>query len=162
MKKPINVRQVQDYDCGPTAVINLMRWLDTGMAGLALRDLRSIVSIRLKTDEDGTAAEDMHAMIRETAKIAKAKVKLQYNITFDEIYNHLVAGGCLVLDHVDGDGEWHYSFWVMNNGIIRGVNSDSSSKKPEYSIERLKYYLKCSEGYFDHLPSGWFISKGKR
>lgn len=161
MRKKINVVQLLDYDCGPTAIINFMRWLDHPVSRCDLRVLRELLAIRLDMDEDGTDSEAMDSMINLTAGSMSCDVSRVFSVKLDHIIDHLESGGCIILDHVDRGNEWHYSFWYMSRGKIKGINSDSDKKKPEYSKKTLKKYLDLSIGYYDHLPSCWMISKRK-
>lgn len=144
-----------DWDCGPTALANLVVWLGKTKRPSMIRN-RMIDA--LGTDENGTYDEDMEKEIEELSRVHGFYYKKIKKINHSKLIDEMEEGSAIILAHIEHFGEWHYSFFFMSRGGIIGVNVYTDIENPVFKFKTTSTFkLLCSKGDSQEKPSAWVI-----
>lgn len=125
---PRYAKQPNGYGCGPTALLNVLKW--AGQRVTLKAHYRFLETLCKTHDLDdpawhGTAAKDFDTAIDCMSRINETfKVQYKPTITRKRIRRHLQAGGAVVLLHCNELGT-HYTLLI---GIAKG----SPERRPVY------------------------------
>lgn len=119
------IRQPDKYSCGPTAIVNAMKWagIDANSRELIPFLQFGCRTIDLENPEDaesnGTTDQDFDRVLRYVAK-GHFKIRRRKNPRINEIIKHLKAGKAVVLSYFWGPGSLKYGHFCFLLSVERG------------------------------------------
>lgn len=93
-------RQLNDFNCGPTAILNAMKWAGARVSNDFIPFLEFGCRIDAADDDLGTTFNDFDRMIRYCGKNLY-KTRRTKHLTMKKLRAHLMNGGAVALDYVD-------------------------------------------------------------
>lgn len=161
------VRQPAWYSCGPTAIINSVKW--AGGHCTIKRDHMSIARLCRSTYDLGT--EEKHITLGLCAKLAmlNVSIKMQKRPMLNDVIKHLNKEGAAAVilywrpgpsfrvDKEDILG--HYIFVKKVNGRILSINENMKQTVLEIQKTTLSRRLAWRRKASEHFPHVWFLEK---
>ena len=160
------IRQPTSISCGPTAVLNVLKWagIEANLSHFPLLEF-SCQTVDFSDpnnfEKNGTTDHDFDRVLRYVTK-AFLKVRRNKRPSFKKIIEHLYTGESIVLSYRwEEDGQFgdHFCFLAgMKNGLIVCVNDHNAhDKNPNLRRKTtIKQWLKKG------LPYAWFLTRVKQ
>lgn len=146
---PDYIVQTKDYNCTPTAYANYIEW-----AGIKVRDKNMYLwylEQDMGTTEEGT----------EESAIKNYNFIKRVSFDADYLALNLKAGKAIILQHFDGEDEWHDSFWtrapfgLWRLGCYLGINVEAGKKYTFCRKKGLAKLLEAGKGRTDGRNVAW-------
>lgn len=148
---PRYCRQIGSSDCGPIAILNILKW-----AGLSvtLKEYLPYLNTVCRIDNFGTPLHRFNAMI---LKLRKNRFQARYRKQprLDQIEKHLAQGGSVLIFYFNGQC-YHFSLIIGSNengSRFTMVNESYGKTVSKVTRKTLKRFLRLGE------PAAWLISK---
>jgi len=119
------INQTTDYDCGPVAILNLMKWCKVRVGKKDLPEFKDLLGT---TKPNGTKKRSMHRLLKELIDPDIATLKLIHHISYKRLKWAVVEEGASAILHYTfrekGNLEGHYVFigtrmdcglWIIAN-----------------------------------------------
>lgn len=153
------IKQPDNYGCGPTAILNTLKW--AGYRVTLKKHYRALVIKCRSKDPDGnefsgTTVYDFENVLKYVGqKIFDIKFLLRPKIK--RIKKELKKGNAVILLHLNPDHTSHYTLIISNEGNnFVAVNAfKDSSTVATVSLEILEFWTKKSK----YMPLAWVITK---
>lgn len=160
-KRPRFARQPHDYSCGPTAILNAMKWV--GIPASLRCDYNTLVDL-CEAEPNGTAIPAFDRVLRENVE-SHAFVRRKYRPTLREVEKWIKDPACIVAlcywhdNSYDSDGHYMLMTEVSNDG--KEFNCINDGKTSMFrDREKIKMYLRNRRRAKNKLPVAWFICNG--
>jgi hypothetical protein len=170
---PRYLKQYDDYSCGPTAILNALKWAG---ASVSYRSHYKRVAKYCKVAEGdlkdrGTLSPDLDRTLRTLGRRYLTVRKVR-SCTIQQLADHLQNGGAAILAHVEGEGtlyagqdeaEGHFSFWFDSDGLtFTGANDGGDSATIVRSRKEMIHKIKKRKHAGAMYPEVWLLSKCDR
>jgi len=159
------VKQPNPYSCGPTAILNALKWagLDVTLQQFPLLEYSCRTSGPdgdKEDDEIGILDHDFDRVLRWSGKRIFKKIKRKKYPTFKEIKKHLQKGGSICLGYYWIEGKQsggHYAFLSgIKNGLIEVINDHSVDDKINLRTDKtIRKWMKSKK---IDAPIAWFLT----
>lgn len=168
---PRYLKQYDDYSCGPTAILNALKWAGRSVA-YRTHYKRAAKGCRV-TEGDykdrGTLSIDFDRTIRMLGKKYFSVRKVR-SCTIQQLADHLENGGAAVLAHLEEDLyagqksiEGHFSFWFASDGLtFTGANDGGPGATITRSREEIVRKIRKRKYAGDNYPEVWLLTKRDR
>lgn len=161
MAKIRYIKQPDDYGCGPTAILNTLKW--AGEKVTLKKHYRALVIKCRSKDPDGnefsgTTTRDFQSVLNYVGKkIFDIKFLIQPKIK--RMKKELKLGNAIILLHLNPDNTSHYTLIISNEGEnFVSVNAFKDSETVSIiSSDVIEFWTKKSK----HMPLAWVITKKK-
>jgi len=159
-------RQTDDYSCGPTAIINALKWSGFDMTLQLLpffqHSCRTIDPVYFDDwDKNGTFDSDFDRVLRWSSR-GKIKVRKKNCPLIEEIKEHLKDGGALCLSYywrVKKENIGHFIFIEkLEDGYFFIIN-DHDNNKETVKRRREKTIKKWLSNRYSGGSIAWFLTK---
>jgi hypothetical protein len=162
------IRQPDSYSCGPTAILNALKWagLDVTLQEFPLLQFscRTVDPDSNDIEDHGTLDHDFDRVLRWSGKKV-LKVRRRKNPSFKDIYIHVKSGGAICLGYFwreKKQGGEHFCFISgMRRGLFHVVNDHtildfSNSNDRLRTSKTIKNWMKIKT---DDCPIAWFLTR---
>lgn len=162
------VRQPDKYSCGPTAIINAVKWAGKKMS---LSNHKKLVKECHTTYEMGTHEIDFSASLKKNLKKI-ASIKFRKKALYKDVISHLNNDSAIILLYwkkmqgytkKNQNIEAHYTLVFLNENKETVYINDSleltSMILPKSTLRKRLIFMKNDKVNF---PCVWFIKKNKR
>lgn len=162
------MKQPDSYSCGPTAILNAMKWAGIDATGQHLSYIQfSCRTIDLETPSDstnhGTLTSDFDRVIRYVGS-GVYTVKRKSRPTVSELKRHLQRGEAIAFayhwEEAGQKGE-HFCFISgFSKGLFVCINDHNALDGATICLRRAKTIKKWMKR-FDDCPIAWFLTMEK-
>lgn len=113
-------------------------------------------------ENDGSLDIDFMREIKDLSEEYRFVYKRVKESKANEYLKAMDNGAAIILAHVDTTyrdiNEWHYSFWFMENGKLKGVNVFSEIAEPVVTFRNYDYFkYLCNKSTGRLKSDGWII-----
>lgn len=149
-------KQRRSYDCGPTAILNIMKW--AGM-DITLNDIPKLIIDTKCVPEFGTNQREMDRVIRSTFKY----VRRIRSPKIEDINQALEARQAIIINSDTDNGGHYYSIINRSGACYVAINYITSKDRlPRTVLSDLlnrREFNPTNLNYWDYYTWAWIISK---